>query len=348
MFTKRVCAGVLAGVVASSAVCFPFISFSVVAVDSSIQSFYDEYSRLLNEITLDTTLNVRDLAIAYGGQLQYLMMLENAAESYSVTSWTSYNGFYRIADNQIYYPVSACPASGKNPTLYVGAHFNIKVLNDNTDAFYSGYASTSGSSYVVGTSSDFNYRGQTVYDNSGFFTSSYQPYTYYVERQISFGEPPILISGSDVAGYSYIGGFNYTYDMPSGEFDIVKPWLYYNDVLLPDLRSKLPDAPDDVFVYPYGYDTPIEPIYPTDFVTGVPKDWTITNPQLPEIPDLDFQIPTADFDSLDVSPIRQNLSGVGFWWDLLETVLDTTAFKGLFLAFAIIGLAIFVLWKLGA
>lgn len=314
------------------------------AVDSSIQSFYDEYSRILNEITLDTTLNVSDLAIAYGGQLQYLMMLENAAESYTVESWTSYNGFYRIADNQVYYPVSACPASGKNPTLYVGAHFNIKVLNDNTDAFYTGYASTSGSSYVVGTSSDFNYRGQTVYDNSGFFTSSYQPYTYYVERQISSGNPPILTSGSDVAGYTYIGGFNYTYDMPSGDFDLEKPWLYYNDVLLPDLRSKLPDAPDDVFVYPYGYDTPIEPIYPTDFVTGVPKDWTITNPQLPEIPEIGIDKPSGDLPTISLAPYAH---GVGFWWALVGEILDTTALKTLCITFLGVGLLIYCLWRLG-
>lgn len=140
----------------------------------------------------------------------------------------------------------------------------------------------------------------------------------------------------------FLGNSRYG-QFPSGEFDLSNPTTYIENTVRPWVEENYPDY---TFLLPDA--PPPEPEYPTDFVTGIPKDWTITNPQLPSIPDLDFQIPTADFDSLDVSPIRQNLSGVGFWWDLLETVLDTTAFKGLFIAFAIIGLAIFVLWKLGA
>ena len=92
---------------------------------------------------------------------------------------------------------------------------------------------------------------------------------------------------------------------------------------------------------------PYEPIYPTEFADGIPKSWTVENPRLPSY-SLDLQLPTADFESVDVSPVlEEHATGIGFWWQMLTYLLDSFGVKELFIFAMVMGLLVTVLTRLG-
>lgn len=113
------------------------------------------------------------------------------------------------------------------------------------------------------------------------------------------------------------------------------------------LNPAYPDV--DLKYYPSG--DPVEPtetpIYPTDFVEGIPKAWTVENPRLPSY-SLDLQLPTADFDTVDVStPLEQHATGIRFWWAMLGEVLDHFGVKELVVFALALGLIVTILTRLG-
>lgn len=366
MKMMRVCAGVLAGVLAASAVVMPVEPVFVYAedlspaVDAFVQSVLEWASNSESIVNLDADLTYY-MPIAF--VRAYVVYLENA---YSANvefdlSGITYVNYYRIVSNGDIYVSNVYLNNKSSGVCCDSPHFRFNYTFVPPSSSYTitvtprTSVSTSIRYYTLQASTGDSgvYTSLTVDDTFDYFISNYSTSAYSPSFTMTATRDyiPVISSGGRVSSSVSIGGFPKQVIFPSGNVSKASPWDYYNDLLIPYLQDTYPDFPPEYFPPAYEPETPdipYEPIYPTDFVTGVPKDWTITNPQLPSIPDLDFQIPTADFESLDVSPIRQNLSGVGFWWDLLETVLDTTAFKGLFLAFAIIGLAIFVLWKLGA
>lgn len=361
MKMKRVCAGVLAGVVAASAVVMPVEPVFVYAEDLS--PAVDAFIQSLNEWSYNTEVSI--IYDSDGDRVYYIPIgfirsyIENVKNAYAANAEINITGtqglcYYRLVGSSTVYPCNVYAYSTPSGVLASSQHFHISY---NFTALSSGadlnmYGVFNAPYYQIGGSASSGYVLAEWRDDLGFFTgapSAQERAPYGLQISASVGTTiPTLSAGVGLGYVNTVGGANTNIVFPTGTVSKAEPWGYFNDTLVPYLQETYPDIPPEYLPPVYVPDTPYEPIYPTDFVTGVPKDWTITNPQLPSIPDLDFQIPTADFESLDVSPIRQNLSGVGFWWDLLETVLDTTAFKGLFLAFAIIGLAIFVLWKLGA
>lgn len=358
MNMKRVCAGVLAGVVAASAVVMPVEPVPVFADAGEIAGLAD---------FVDAAFDISSGGVPAGwsvnGYAAYIAALWAVHTSlqnpvytggdWDASSITAIEGKYNY-NGDLYPCVSSSVGNGFSPAdggvnCCRSPHFNIYVLCAGSDRLTAGYSV--GGSFV---SLRWIYYGSTtsVSVNANSSVLSNYSTTNLTNNTINaefttFNAYPRIQDGESVWRYftfnspAAIAKLGSSFQLPSGSLASGNINAYILDTLNPYIINQYPD------VEPYVY-TPYTPVYPTDFVTGVPKDWTIINPQLPQIPDLDFQIPTANFDCLDVSPIRQNLSGVGFWWDLLETVLDTTAFKGIFIAFAIIGLAIFVLWKLGA
>ena len=149
-------------------------------------------------------------------------------------------------------------------------------------------------------------------------------------------EHPSQIIGASVGFSAPAAGF-----VPGENVD------YLNNVMLPYFRN-IPEiepyVPD-----PYVPETPYEPIYPTgEFVTGIPKDWTIENPDIPEYPHIGFDIPDADFDVIKPSEqIAEYTDGIGFWWALTSRLLDVTNLKVIAVLALGLGVLGFVLWRLG-
>lgn len=85
-----------------------------------------------------------------------------------------------------------------------------------------------------------------------------------------------------------------------------------------------------------------------DIVPGIPKDWTIINPELPTSPHLDLTIPEGDFQAIDPGDTFTGFaSGVGFWWSMVNEILTTFHIKTLALALLAVAVAIFALYKIG-
>ena len=137
----------------------------------------------------------------------------------------------------------------------------------------------------------------------------------------------------DDTGYALPGNTSLLYSDPNA---------YIESELRPYVQTNYPEY---IYLLP---DKPYEPEYPTDFVTGIPKDWTITNPQLPTMPNLSLDIPDSTLPSMDVSSeLGQYTDGVRFWWALTGWVMDTLGIKTLVIVFLIIGIAVFALFKIG-
>ena len=102
------------------------------------------------------------------------------------------------------------------------------------------------------------------------------------------------------------------------------------------------------YIYLLPEPQPDPPQYDTDVVTGIPKEWTITNPQLPTSPHLDLTIPEGDFQAIDPGDTFTGFaSGVGFWWSMVNEILTTFHIKTLALALLAVAVAIFALYKIG-
>lgn len=119
---------------------------------------------------------------------------------------------------------------------------------------------------------------------------------------------------------------------------------YIEDVLNPWALEQSPG----VEPYLLSPAEPLEPIYPTgETVSGMPKEWTIDNPALPSY-SLDLQLPTADFEAVDVStPLEHHATGIRFWWALLGECLDRFGVKELVIFALALGLVVTVLTRLG-
>lgn len=350
MKLKRVCAGVLAGVVAASAVVMP-VEPVLVHADAGEFAGISDYLT-----TFSPTISSVPGSPEYIAALWAIhTCLENPVTQtgFDIADSTIIGGYFFDDSGTLHSGASVDFQNVNNvdggTVIFSSSLFDVKMTFPSGSTFYCSKSITSSSTtFTYGASVSGYFASGTLYSISGYLDNLQDGGSpaYIVCLSGDQSTPTISPSASPTSNSNRItiGGQTILPDtLPSwdGQSDYT---TYINNSLNPYIINKYPDlAP-----YVYSPEPPFVPEYPTDYVTGIPKDWTITNPQLPQIPDLDFQIPTADFDSLDISPIRQNLSGVGFWWDLLETVLDTTAFKGIFIAFAIIGLAIFVLWKLGA
>lgn len=144
---------------------------------------------------------------------------------------------------------------------------------------------------------------------------------------------------------SQIIGASVGFSAPSSGFVPGENVDYLNNVMLPYFRD-IPEI-EPYVPAPYVPGEPYEPIYPTgDFVTGVPKEWTVENPVLPTSPQMNIDIPNASLP--DLSGLSQYTNGVGFWWSLTGWIMDTFGIREIVLLLIGLGVFAFVLYRLGA
>lgn len=132
--------------------------------------------------------------------------------------------------------------------------------------------------------------------------------------------------------------------LPTGDIDPADPDTYIENVLRPWVVENYPE-----YIYLLPEEPQPESQYATDdIVPGIPKDWTIINPELPTSPHLDLTIPEGDFQAIDPGDTFTGFaSGVGFWWSMVNEILTTFHIKTLALALLAVAVAIFALYKIG-
>lgn len=132
--------------------------------------------------------------------------------------------------------------------------------------------------------------------------------------------------------------------LPTGELDPANPDTYIENVLRPWVVENYPE-----YIYLLPEPPQPESQYATDdIIPGIPKDWTIINPELPTSPHLDLTIPDGDFQDIDPGDTFTGFaSGVGFWWSMVNEILTTFHIKTLALALLAVAVAIFALYKIG-
>ena len=132
--------------------------------------------------------------------------------------------------------------------------------------------------------------------------------------------------------------------LPAGDIDPTNPDVYINGVYRPWVVENYPE-----YIYLLPEPPQPESEYATDdIVPGIPKDWTIINPELPTAPHFEINVPDADFSILDVSDtIAQYVIPIGFWFTLLDQTLDALHLKVILYVALAFGLLIYIVWKLG-
>ena len=189
-------------------------------------------------------------------------------------------------------------------------------------------------------------------DSGVFASGDNQGYYYYGAHafvpKYTLDSAPVYTYGDDISGrfihngyaIAKLAGSNL---LPSGTLDLSNPMLYIDSVLRPYVEINYPD-----YVYLLPEPEPEPPQYDTDVVTGIPKEWTITNPQLPTSPHFELTVPDGDFDDIDPGDTFTGFSsGVGFWWAMVNQILTTFHIKALALALLAVAVAIFALYKIG-
>ena len=153
--------------------------------------------------------------------------------------------------------------------------FQSDVINLTIDTTNSGYTVSNMRfrSYVTNTnvlvfnilSPSGNYGQFTIYDTSNYMgrTRSTTGTDFYVATLNVNNAIPIITSGVSIDVFSAYGAM--TKGAPSislPENSVLskdQPWLYYNNTLLPYMRTNYPDVPDKYFVFPNGYTPTVTP-----------------------------------------------------------------------------------------
>lgn len=197
--------------------------------------------------------------------------------------------------------------------------------------------------YQLGTGSYevYNYKTNEIAQTSSAYFPSFHfnVYTrsgvscpYYTTQQIANG------AFNDSSRPNLLGQCVQV-SLPAGTIDSDYPQILIDwiDVNYPEYIYLFPDSPPD-------------PIYPTDFVTGIPKDWTIENPPLPTAPYIDFGQGDFDFSkpSEYLEEVVNEAEALDFWWWLTEKTFKKCGVFEYFLAFITLGFAMFALWRWGS
>lgn len=249
------------------------------------------------------------------------------------------------------------PSSVDASIPFVSAYdYVIRCTVPSNRDFYTYYsASSAPPRYVVYcngtiTSSSSTYFAGSRSDSTGFasrpgFTSLVDVYPANYSLSQAFGtwmisnnNQPLMRVGNIPATVNYLPELD-TFDISN--VDAYVSGSFYNYVAT--------NYPDYIYLVP-------EPVTPTesptyddgDIVSGIPRDWTITNPQIPTSPVLALDTPDGDITDLTPGDTFSNYtSGVGFWWALTSKILDTFDIKTLVIAVLCVGFALFALYKIG-
>lgn len=273
------------------------------------------------------------------------------------SSLTTFSGMYQIGSGssmQIKLATVSIYSGSFNASDGDGVSFIYGDDYDNICRFYGNFstikskATQNGSSFIVelagiggsGYMQIYNFKDNT----SANTRSSYQPFldlNVYTANSI-----PTYKDVSFIAQYGYLGnsrpdliGNAKQVQLPAGTIDSDYPQILINWVN--------DNYPEYTYLFP---DVPPEPIYPTDFVTGIPRDWTIENPPLPTAPYIDFGQGDFDFSkpSEYLEEVVNEAEALDFWWWLTEKTFKKCGVFEYFLAFITLGFAMFALWRWGS
>lgn len=271
------------------------------------------------------------------------------------SSLTTFSGMYQIgsgSNRQIKLATVSIYSGSFNASDGDGLSFIYGDDYDDICRFYGNFSSIkskaiqNGSSFIVEMAGIGGSGYMQIYnfiDNTSANTgSSYQPFldlNVYTANAI----PPYK-DVSFIAQYGYLGnsrpdliGNAKQVQLPAGTIDSDYPQILINWVA--------ENYPEYTYLFP---DLPPEPIYPTDFVTGIPKDWTIENPPLPTSPTVSLSPRDADFSVIDPSEaVAQNATAFDFWWWLTDRILTYTDMKNIVVLFVGLGAVSYILWRIG-
>lgn len=318
---------------------------------SNFDTFLLDYTTQFDSITSDRDFlqliySDGDYRLVYGWQSSFLELLKlNSTSEFdvSVPLTDSIVGYYKVDSSNDVFPCSVSYPSGNGTPVFNSEHFNVRFAITAT-------------SYTVVWGDQVGYNdlspgGYNLIDDAGFFTNFYSSAPYSAGFvNVSRSSPPVFSRGSS-AIYLELSNSSLVEALPSGSISISEPWQYYNDVLLPAMRDVAPSVPDQYFVFPTGYNEPLpDPVYPSEYVTGIPKDWTIENPPLPTAPYIDFGQGDFDFSkpSEYLEEVVNEAEALDFWWWLTEKTFKKCGVFEYFLAFITLGFAMFALWRWGS
>lgn len=210
--------------------------------------------------------------------------------------------------------------------------------------------------YVTGNDVD----GGFVYDTSGYMSgtvgASYalrsRPYgvdttvtlprgsvsTYFIDFNSVYNTSPLMQISTAPAALPEWGNMG-------GSLTTEKLSDYWYNDFTPYVKTNYPDS--TWLVEP---DTPPESQYPSEYVTGIPRDWTVVNPPIPTSPTVDFIPNQMDFSQPleQIRAVRESASAVGFWWWLTDKTLNSLGLFKYFIAFIAFGIAAYCLWRWGS
>lgn len=224
------------------------------------------------------------------------------------------------------------------------------------------YVENSGAGFTYQTNADqYNRSSQiTITASGGYFTSGAQYYQSPSRRDgrsalFDAGSPPTLSAGL-VASYNsnssaVFGAYGVQSDLPGGTFDSSRPWDYYNNVLLPYIRSHYNDIPDwrNYVFFPDGYSSPVPDLeIPTEVPTlpgfdiGMEESGTLPSDtsawELPEIPTKAVPVPGFDLDSINparvMAPVADGLRGI--WYLISDTLTSLDLLPVVAVAFLVL------------
>lgn len=350
---KRICAGVSAGALAAACVIAPYDPVPVHADFGSFAGFVDYYYTTAGWSAASAIPGGLEVIAAY---LMIKECLSNPITSdgnYDISNFTG--GYGQYSHDGVLHQGMVCVPSGN----YNIADGGIVIFNtDELSVSLSVPPGTNSLSAACIHSPNSTTWNNVLYaDNSGgFYLTPLGSFTNSGHRFLCLSNAYFAVDSSGIPTWSpesldfsrwfkntspKLGGVCIT-NLPSWDITPDSFNTYITDTLNPYLLREYPGT--DTLIYAPEAD----PIYPTGDFVGIPKEWTIENPQLPTSPSIDFADADADFSIIDPSEaVSDNSTAFDFWWWLTSNVLDRLALKSIVLLFVGLGAVSYVLWKVG-
>lgn len=294
--------------------------------------------------------------------------------TWTLSSCASVSGKYYLY-NQLYPCISVCVSGGKYApdegsfNLFQSPKFSITYQVFHNDQSYRDFDlsfsiySSSGSTYVTtraknapnesGTIGSF--RGAVAFRCSGGVFDDYvlnytTGSTVTVSRNLKYSSNiPVLDPSQGLSYYLQAGTNSHAIagDWVRGTFpgsaDTPITLDYIQDVYNPWYVEQYPELEPYIYA-PYSPEFPD----PSDAYPGIPKEWTIKNPQLPTSPSIGLNAYKPDLSEMNPSEsIMEYDSGFDFWWWLTNQALTHTNTKTIVLLAILLGLVGYLLWHLG-
>lgn len=274
-------------------------------------------------------------------------------DAIDASAFTTFSGVYAVgsgSNRQIKLATVSIYSGSFNASDGDGLAFIYGSDYDNICRFYGNFQTIRSRATQYGTSFTVELAGlggsgymeiYNFHDNTSAVTSSsYQPWLAFNVHSSSY--IPAYRDVNFIAQYGYLGnsrpdmiGNAKKVELPAGIIDsnypqILAAWVDEN-------------YPEYSYLFPEVAPTPV---YPSEFVTGFPKDWTVENPPLPTSPQMDISIPDASLP--DLSGLSEYTDGVGFWWSLTGWIMDTFGIREIVMLLIGLGVFAFLIYRLGA